>query len=197
MDASASSPTNSSKNFLFIGLGGIAVALLIAAGYLFMNSQSLSRENKMLTEQNILLQTQVSDLKDEKTQLEKDLIYYKSTDLAKEVEILNLKLKTANEDLASTKATLSKLKTGISNISKMASIASKMMVTFGKGPPNCFSASDKASINQELAALGDLEWISKWEDFINDTNAENCSMSPDKLEQAVNYGLTKISDAVE
>ena len=194
MDPSASSPTNSSKNFLVIGLGVIAVVLLIATGYLFMNAQSLSRENKTLTSQNSLVQTQVSSLKDEKVQLEKDLILYKNTDLAKEVEILNLKLKTSQEDLATAKDTLSKLKTGVSSVPKMTSISSKMMATFGKGPPNCFSASDKATINQELAAFGDSEWISKWEDFINDANSASCSMSPDKLEQAVNYGLSKISE---
>ncbi len=196
MDPSAIPPTNSSKNFLVIGLVVITV-ILLAATYFFMNSQSLSRENKTFTNQNSLLQTQVSSLKDEKVRLEKDLVFYKDTDLAKEVEILNLKLKTAEDNFASTKATLSKLKTGISNVSKMTSISSKMMITFGKGPPNCFSVSDKAAINQELVAFGDREWISKWEDFINDTDAKNCSMSPDKLEQAVNYGLTKISEAVK
>jgi len=71
------------------------------------------------------------------------------------------------------------------------------MATFGQQPPNCFSATDKANINQELAAFGDREWISKWEDFINDTDSKSCSMSPDKLEQAVSYGLTKISRSVE
>lgn len=162
-----------------------------------MNNQSQSNENKTLTNQNSLLQTQVSSLKDEKTKLEKDLIFYKNTDLAKEVEILNLKLKTVEEDLTSTKATLAKLQKGVTGIPKITHIASMMMETFGKQPPNCFSATDKASISQELNLLGDKGWISKWEDFINDTDAKNCSMSPDKLEQAVNYGLTKISDVVK
>lgn len=197
MDPSASPPTNSSKNLLVIGLSITIVILLIAAGYLFIKYQSLTGENKTLSSQQALLQTQVASLKDEKVQLKKDLIFYKSTDLAKEVEILNLKLKTAEEDLASTKSTLDKLKAGVSNVPKLTRITSLMMATFGKGPPNCFSASDKASINQELAALGDPEWISKWEDFINETDAKNCSMSPDKLEQVVNYGLTKISEAVK
>jgi len=197
MDPSAGSPTKSSKNFLVIGLVVITVVLMIATGYLFMNSQSLSRENETLTNKNTLLQTQVSSLKDEKAQLEKDLIYYKNTDLAKEVEILNLKLKTADEGFATTKAALDKLKIGVSSIPEMTSIASKMMTTFGKNPPNCFGATDKASINQELNAFGDREWIGKWEDFISGTDSKNCSMSPDKLENAVNYGLTKISDAVK
>lgn len=197
MDPLASPPTSSSKNLLVIGLAVTTVILLIAAGYLFMNAQSLTSENRTLTNQQTLLQTQVAGLKDEKAQLEKELIFYKNTDLAKELEIVNLKLKTTEEDLASTKATLTKLQTGVSNVPKMTSIASMMMSTFGKQPPNCFSASDKTSINQELTALGDREWTSKWEDFINDTDAKNCSMSPDKLEQAVNYGLGKITEAVK
>lgn len=189
--------TNSSKTVLVAGLAITSFVFLIATGFFFMNVQSLSHENQTLANQQSLLQTQLTTLKDEKAQLEKDLIFYKNTDLAKELEIVNLKLETAEEDLASTKATLDKLKAGISNVPKMTRIASMMMSTFGKQPPNCFSASDKTSINQELTALGDREWTSKWEDFINDTDAKNCSMSPDKLEQVVNYGLTKISEAVK
>lgn len=197
MDPSAGSPTNSSKNFLVIGLVVITVVLLIAVVYLFMNSQSLSRGNKTLTEQNTFLQTQVSSLKDEKAQLEKDLIYYKNTDLAKEVEILSLKLKTSEEDLATTKVALDKLKTGVSSIPRITTVLSMMMTTFGKQSPNCYSASDKANIQQELTAIGDSALNNLWSDFINDTISANCSFSPNLLEKAINYGLTKISDAVE
>ena len=174
---------NKNKNIIIALVSIIAVILLFTTGYLLMRSQSFKKSFTEAKEQN--------------GKLEKDLIFYKSTNLAKEVELFNLKLKNAEEDLASTKTTLTKLQAGVSNVPQMTRIASLMMTTFGKGPPNCFSASDKTTINEEFTALGDREWISKWEDFINDTDAKNCSMSPDKLEQAVNYGLTKISEAVK
>lgn len=174
------SPSPSKNLVIIISILSIVSAILLfSAIYFFFANQS---SQKLLEES----ETQNS-------QLEKDLIFYKNTDLAKEVEILNLKLKTAEEDLATTNVALDKLKADVSSIPKIARIASMMMATFGQQPPNCFSANDKTNINQELEAFGDREWISKWEDFINDTDAKNCSMSPDKLEQAVNYGLSKIS----
>ena len=174
------SSSNKNKTVVIAIVSVIAILLLFTTGYFLLKNQSLE---KSLTE-----------TKGQNAELEKDIILYKSTDLAKEVEILNLKLKTAEEDLTSTKSTLDKLKADVSSSPKIAKIASMMMATFGQQPPNCFSATDKANINKELAGLGDSEWTSTWNDFINDTNAENCSMSPDKLEQAVNYGLRKISE---
>src|SRR3989344_9313699 len=183
-------PSPSKTRIALVLTGIIAVGGVMVAGFLFMKNQSLSSD--LTTTINNLAQS-----KEKSVQLEKDLIFYKSTDLAKEVEILNLKLKTGEEELASTKDTLSKLQVATDDIPNIARTASMMMSTFGKQPPNCFSATDKTNIIQELNALGDGEWISKWEDFINDTDSKSCSMSPDKLEQAVNYGLTKISEAVK
>src|SRR3989344_1300345 len=179
-------PSPSKTRIALVLTGIIAVGGVMVAGFLFMKNQSLSSD--LTTTINNLAQS-----KEKSVQLEKDLIFYKSTDLAKEVEILNLKLKTGEEELVTTQANLTKLQADVSSSPKIANIASMMMATFGQQPPNCFSATDKANINQELAAFGDREWISKWEDFINDTDSKSCSMSPDKLEQAVNYGLNKIS----
>lgn len=200
MDPSASSPTNSSKNIPVIGLGLIVAVLLIAAGYLFVNTQSLSRENKTFANQNSIFQTQISNLKDEKTRLEKDLIFYKNTDLAKEVEILNLKLKDSEDKyeeskkkLSATEANLNTLRQNISTIPKITTALSMMMTTFGKQPSDCYSASDKASIQQMLTAVGDSALNDFWSEFINGTTSANCSMSPNLLEKVINYGLNKIS----
>ena len=64
-----------------LGLGG--------AGYFFWQNQAL--ENK------------ITNLKDEKANIEKEFAVFKVTDLAKENETLRLKLKTTEENLATEK----------------------------------------------------------------------------------------------
>ncbi|HLD01873.1 MAG TPA: hypothetical protein VJC10_03260, partial [Patescibacteria group bacterium] len=83
---------NKNKNIIIALVSIIAVILLFTTGYLLMRSQSFKKSFTEAKEQN--------------GKLEKDLIFYKSTNLAKEVELVSLKLKNAEEDLASTKTTL-------------------------------------------------------------------------------------------
>lgn len=132
----------------------------------------------------------LEQVKGEKNQLEKDLIYYKNTDLGKEVELLNLKLQNSQEKLAGAQRQLEKT----AEIPKITNIISMMMATFAKQPPDCYSQADKSKIEQGLSAIGDARWVELWGQFINNTSSANCGSGPESLYRAVDHGLGKISN---
>lgn len=174
------------KNIIIVLVSIIVVILLFTTGYFLLKNQSLEKSVIQAKEQN--------------TKLEKDIIFYKNTDLAKELEIVNLKLKNSEEKheeakkkLSATETTLNQLRTNLSSIPKITNTLSMMMTTFGRQAPGCYSASDKANIQQELTAVGDSALNNLWNDFINGTTSANCSFSPSLLEKVINYGLSKIS----
>lgn len=158
MDPSISPPTNSSKNLLAAGLAVAIVILVIVAGYIFMNSQSLSRENKTLANQNSLLQTQLSSLKDEKAQLEKDLIFYQNTDLAKDNESLRLKLGNAERDLAAAQSRIGALEANDNKMELYLDAISAIEQFLGAP----FTQNGLANIDSKINALGDTEVSSRW-----------------------------------
>lgn len=174
------------KNIIIVLVSIVVIILLLITGYLFSKNQSLEKS--------------VVDVKEQNTKIEKDLIFYKNTDLAKEVEILNFKLKDSDEKYEESKkkqstaeTNLNTLRQSLSTIPKVTTALSMMMKTFGKQPPDCYSASDKANIKQELTAVGDSALNNFWNEFISSTASENCSFSPNLLEKTINYGLGKIS----
>lgn len=71
---------------IILSLVVCAVVFLGGAGYFVRQSQ--------------LLQNQLANLKEEKSKVETEFALFKATDLAKEVELLQLKLKTVNRDFA-------------------------------------------------------------------------------------------------
>lgn len=73
----------------------ILVLALMGGGYFFY--------------QNQILQSQIVGLKDEKAGVEKELAVWQSTDLAKEAELLQLKLQAVEKDLAYEKKELAKV----------------------------------------------------------------------------------------
>ncbi len=181
------SPTNvSNKNLLTVVLITIMIGVSIAAAYFFIVNRSLSQDLSETQEKNV--------------QIEKDLIFYKSADLAKEIEIVNLKLKVSEEKNEETKkkltiseANLNTLRQNLSLIPKITNTLTLMMTTFGKQAPDCYNSSDKTNIKQGLEVIGDSKLMSLWDDFINGTTSSNCSFSPNLLELVVNYGLSKIA----
>ena len=82
---------NKQKGFTSIIMIIIVIAILGlgGAGYFFW--------------QNQVLENQITELKDEKANVEKEFTVFKATDLAKENETLRIKLKTTEENLADEK----------------------------------------------------------------------------------------------
>ena len=167
----------------------IAILGLGGAGYFFW--------------QNQVLENQTAKLKDEKAKVETELAVLKATDLAKEIEVLNLKLQARDKELVDAKKNLSTIQTAfdsfrsdVNMIPKATSIISLMMMTFGKQPPQCYNEADRTKINQELSVFKDSAWQDLWNMFINGTTSNNCSFSPEGLQRAIDHGLKKIDALV-
>lgn len=152
----------------------------------------------------VLLAVSRSRLQARNVQLEKDLVFYQSTDLAKELEIVRLKLQDSEAQQAETQqklvaaeGALVTLRQKLEQVPPLTGIITMMMATFARQPPDCYSAADRANIDQALTVLGDSAWSALWSSFISSTVSANCSFSPDLLEKAVVYGVDKISDVAK
>ena len=77
---------NKNKNIIIALVSIIAVILLFTTGYFLSKNQSLEKL--------------VIEAKEQNAELEKDIIFYKNTDLAKDNELLTLKLENIEKDLA-------------------------------------------------------------------------------------------------
>lgn len=148
-----------------------------------------------------LLAVSRSRLQAKNVQLEKDFVFYQNTDLAKELEIVRLKLQDSEAQRAETaqkvvaaEGALVALRQKLEQVPPLTGIITMMMATFAKQPPDCYSAADRANIDQALTVLGDSAWSALWSSFISSTVSANCSFSPDLLKKAVVYGVDKISD---
>lgn len=169
------------KGLASISILGISLVLfvVIAGAWLFSTNRSLEAENN---------------------QLEKDLIFYKNTDLGKEVEILKLKLDAKDKDLSETKKSLdasqdllNKLQPKVKTIPKITEVLLLMIQTTQNDSMPCYSEADKTKTKQALINFGDSKWSDLWDKFISDVKPEqNCSRSLELFKQAVDYGLDKI-----
>lgn len=170
----------SQRGFVPISILGIILVFfaIIAGSWMFSTNRSLESKNN---------------------QLEKDLIFYKNTDLGKEVEILKLKLDAKDKDLSETKKSLdvsqdllNKLQPKVKTIPKITEILSLMIQTTHNDSMPCYSEEDKTKTKQALTNFGDSKWTELWDKFISDVKPEqNCTSSPTLLKQAIDYGLNK------
>jgi len=186
------------SKLLSIIISAVALIIIISLSFFFL------QKNKGLTSDIEEKTKEVESLISKNNELEKELIFYKTGDLAKELEIVNLKLQTSDENLQATKKTLSKAESDLSNfraelskIPKIAYILSLMSETASKQPPQCYSESDKQKIDSELISFGDKTWQDLWRVFIDNTTSSNCSYTPDLLHKALDYGYKKIVEATE
>ena len=171
----------------------IMAIIFLAAGIVFF-----SKSNNLATEISVK-NDELSDLKQKANDLEKELIFYKNTDLGKELELVNLKLETSEEKLKQTQESLAEAEKDLDNLQKkvseipnLTSIISLMAGTLAKPPGQCFSEQDKIKINAELSKIGDASWTQLWNNFIDNTGSSDCSHSPEIFAQPIDYGLNKI-----
>ena len=205
MDPAQPSPSslqpNIKKDYFKVVMVAVSVVVLVVIGAL---SFFFIQKNNALSSK---VEEKIKELDGQKTKigdLEKELIFYKTGDLAKELEIVNLKLQKSDESLQTTKNTLSKteselstFRSDISKIPQIANILSLMSGTASKPPPQCYGESDKQKIDSELKSLGDKTWQDLWKVFIDNTTSDNCSFTPDLLNKALGYGYDKITEAAK
>ena len=198
--SSASTPP-SKRDFsklLSIIISAVALIIIISLSFFFL------QKNKDLTSEIEGKTKEVENLMSKNNELEKELIFYKTGDLAKELEIVNLKLQKSDENLQAIKNTLSKteseldnLQTEVGKVPGVTNILSLMSETASKQPPQCYSESDKQKIDSELKSFGDKTWQDLWRVFIDNTTSSNCSYTPDLLYKTLDYGYNKIVEATE
>jgi len=144
----------------------VALVSLGAVGYLY--TQNLASQNKI--EQ---LNQQLSRLEDEKTKIETELMILKATDLAKEAEVLTLKLASAEKDFASTQKNLViveksrsdlaldfyRLKSNLAKIPAYLNAIDAMEDIAAQGP----NQTNVAAVDAKVALLKDDAISSRWQ----------------------------------
>lgn len=181
----------------FVAVALIAAVAVIAVVFLDINNRTLLSDLESQKDE-------LASVEEKNDTLEKELIYYKNTDLVKELEIVNLKLKDVSEELDRTKSTLSltegslsSLRASTSKISKITNLVSLMFESVAGIPGQCFTESYKSKVSQGLNSYGDSNWTQKWNSFIADTDPQNCSWSPTEFQKVLDYGLNRIEESVK
>lgn len=122
--------------------------------------------------QNYALQNKLAGLAEEKASIVTELAVLKATDLAKEVEIMQLKLKTAERDFAAKEKELAgalqekasaalQLQTARANSTKIRSRLDAIDATermIGAGP----NAQSVASVDAKISAVKDADITEAW-----------------------------------
>lgn len=145
----------------------IFLALVLAGGsYFFYQNQSLEK--------------QIETLKDEKAEVEKELAVLKNSDLAKDLELTQLKLKTSENNLSESKKEVARLgsrvktlETGLSKIRPyLSAIDAVQIVVLGELG---VTKGLVASADPKVAALQDAEISSSWQEAKQNINFEQMS----------------------
>jgi len=187
---------NFSRTSLIAITTSIIAIIFLATGVVFFNkSNNLAKELSVKNDE-------LSDLEKKANDFEKELIFYKNTDLGKELELVNLKLETSEEKLKQTQESLATVEKDLDNLQEKVSeipnltrTISLMAGTLAKPPGQCFSEQDKIKINAELSKIGDASWTQLWNNFIDNTGSSDCSHSPEIFVQPIDYGLNKIVES--
>lgn len=111
-------------------------------------------------------QNQATKLEASLHQAEKDLIYYQNTDLAKEVELLNLKLANAKQDLAASQKTATTAQARVETLEVnhgkipgyLSAIDAIEDLTANEGP----TAAKLSIVDAKINALADQAISNRW-----------------------------------
>lgn len=166
------------------------IGVLIVGGLIFY----IFRQNSQLE----AVKKAQAALNEEKVQLEKDLIFYKNTDLAKEVEILKLKLDTKEKELADSKGQVSNLQAKVVRLetnapkikTRVEIIAAIEKMFIGSGP----TAAGVSSVDTKVASLGDSALSDAWEKAKSQINLNARSWEPQPINDVVDLITSQVRD---
>jgi len=146
----------------------IAVIIILVGigGYFFYQNQSLEK--------------QIATIGGEKVGVEKELAVLKNSDLAKDLELTRLGLKTSEKDLSDSQKEVSRLgsrvktlETGLRNIKPyLSAIDAVQLVVLGTTGP---TRSVVANVDPKVAALNDSEVSIRWAEAKQNINFEQLS----------------------
>ncbi|MDZ4285958.1 MAG: hypothetical protein U1A23_03460 [Candidatus Sungbacteria bacterium] len=103
-------------------------------------------------------QAQVTKLIDQKTRVETELSLLKATDLAKDNELLRLKLQNTEQNLAGAQNRVKTLETNLNKIEPFSNAIS-IIERFFSGP---FTQKGLADIDTKISVLQDMEVSNRW-----------------------------------
>ena len=154
------------KSIAIISLLIATVALVGGGGYFFY--------------QNQLFEKQIADLKNEKSKVETELAVLKASDLAKDLELTRLKLKTSENDLAESKkevvrlgSRVKTLETSLRSIKHyLSAIDAVQEVVLGESG---VTKSLVASADPKVVALQDAEISGSWQEAKQNIDFERMS----------------------
>ena len=130
--------------------------------------------------QNKELEIEIAALKDKKAEVEQELAALKSTDLAKDLEHTQLKLKTSENDLSESKKEVARLGSRVKTLETslrkikpyLSAIDAVQEVVLGESG---VTKSLVASADPKVAALQDAEISSSWQEAKQNIDFERMS----------------------
>lgn len=180
------------KNLALVAL--VAIIGFIIAGFLFTKNGSLTKQVQELNDQ-------LKTVSDKLNDAEKELIYYKNTDLAKEVQLLQLQLTAAEKDLATSQQDASsaqaRVKTLETNLAKIGPYLDAMQAIsdmfFDTGP------TDKgvARIDAKIAVLKDASISNVWADAKSGIDTERRSWSGESIGKTMSAIISQINSLLQ
>ena len=158
------------KNKLLIAL---VILILGWGGYLFY-------QNLVLQAEKTAAEQELADLKDEKSKVETELDVLKNSDLAKDLERTQLKLKTSENDLSESKKEVARLGSRVKTLETslrkikpyLSAIDAVQLVVLGTDGP---TRNVVANVDPKVAALNDSEVSSRWAEAKQNIDFEQMS----------------------
>ena len=145
----------------------IIIIILIAAlglggtWFLYKEKQSLAAEKNDLQSKLADRNSNIDKLKNEKTGIEREIAVLKATNFEKEAELLRLKLKDIETDLASTRGKATTLEATATKIKLYADVMAA--IDQNLAPPFPLSLySNLKSIDDKVSALNDAQVTDQW-----------------------------------
>jgi len=161
----------------------IIVAILGFGGsaYFFTASRSLSTQKTIVEQQLFSAEQNVDHLEGDKIELEKELVFYKNTDFAKDNELLRLKLQNTEKDLAGAQNRVKTLETNLNKIRPFIDAVSAIE-RFLNAP---FTQKGLTDINTNISILQDTEVSNRWMTARNTVDFSNNGWGPHDFFQTV------------
>ena len=136
------------------------------------------------------LQDQVTQLIAGKIRVETELALLKATDFAKDNELLRLKLKNTEQDLAGVQSRVKTLETNLNKIEPFSNAISTIE-RFFSGP---FTQKGLADIDTKISVLQDMEVSNRWTIARGTVDFANNGWGPHDFFQAVFLLNSKIKN---
>ncbi|MBI2034788.1 MAG: hypothetical protein HYT11_03605 [Candidatus Levybacteria bacterium] len=154
---------NSQKSFVPIIITIILIAVLGLGGtwFLYTEKQSLMAERSNLQSKLSERDANIDKLKNERARSEQELAVFKATDIVKEVELLRLKLKNIEADLAVVGGKITTLEATMTKIRLYADAIAAIDENLAPPPPTSLYSNLK-NIDVKIGELNDSQVADQW-----------------------------------